>query len=416
MLPLVLAMTLLPVSSWRPIVGILFSDVLILIFISANIMKVFFNFYFDTRVTFALFLIIVGLLLSSLFDSAGLIPALPNIGKIIFVFAYISLFLNKAIFSAKSFEVVTLGLVFSGIVNGIGVVSQAAGFFASDLYFGAESYGRFPGFCEHPNETGMIASASIIAGFYFLAFKRCEARILGWIFLSVLGSLVSLVLCASMTAMSSTFIGLLLLCFFQTFNGERRGFFIFFSFLVACLFIMPLFFVFGGENSIQERVIRQINQENSDDTLASRVDTYFAAFDSIYSNPLVGVGASPDNSHTVTGYAVHNLFISYFYIGGFFSFLGLAMVLIFVLSVLLATVKNKNFAKHDYDCWAASCCASGIFVAVLMGGQFAPILFQRSFWLPISISIGWAVFLSVRAGLQRVTSPVSMNPGPQARP
>ncbi len=68
------------------------------------------------------------------------------------------------------------------------------------------------------------------------------------------------------------------------------------------------------------------NSGTADATLQTRIDSYEAAWDTIQSSPLVGVGLAREGADTPTGLAVHNLFLAAWYQAGLFGLIGVLLV------------------------------------------------------------------------------------------
>ena len=82
----------------------------------------------------------------------------------------------------------------------------------------------------------------------------------------------------------------------------------------------------GDPPKLVARLIQLKEKAIQFNTVQTRMENFQVAWKSITQDIFVGVGLGPQNGRTETGRLVHNLWISYWYEGGLFAFLGIILL------------------------------------------------------------------------------------------
>lgn len=138
-------------------------------------------------------------------------------------------------------------------------------------------------------------------------------------------------------------------------------------------------------------------------TLAARVEVFQLAWRHIADSPLIGVGLGfdPRTSASALPDLIHNAFLSAWYQGGLFAFVGLGLISLTGLHVGLRTAKDAR--TTDERLLAGS--LLGSFAAYIAFGLGTPALYERYGWVLL------ALVVALRA-IQLRRPPEDGEPGP----
>lgn len=320
----------------------------------------------------ALGLVMAGLTLSSVFRSSNAPESLSAVFKLSFVF--LLFFLQAPLIANTRAKVVilTLCLSVSGVVAFVGAFIQAKTGAAGGL-FGEAVYGRLTGFTEHPNELGIHCVAALFSSVYLIRSALVTGGLAVIVLIAGCLSGAAVLLSASMTAAASVLLGAGVIVFADVRAGKYRS--VVYALLIAV--VLPASWLFfsevGGENSLDNRVHSLFDADVEDTTLGSRTLTYEVAWDQIKESPLIGRGSAVADAPAIGDTLVHNVFLRAWYEGG-----GVAMV---GMVALFAVVGYMCMSTNVGD----SASRTALFVSLLVGCWFAPILFQRVVWVVVCI-------------------------------
>lgn len=260
-------------------------------------------------------------------------------------------------------------------------VGAAAQLIWGDIIPGTSPAGcRMTGFVEHVNELGGITSIALVPALHLAASDRqaiwpsCGKWLI--VFLTAGG----LILSGSVTGVLSAGIGFLIWAIMSKVALKDLAVFVIgagtviglLSMANDCAYLIWL-----------DRLNVLFAQGHDAITLASRFDTYKAAWEVISQEPIVGVGVGPLNGRTRTGYVVHNILLGSWYEAGLFGFLGMLLVLSSIAALGVKMIRNPSLKQIQMI--GISFLSS--YMAFVVFAFVQPIYFKRFVWISAALLV-----------------------------
>jgi O-antigen/teichoic acid export membrane protein len=349
-------------------------------------------------------LLLYGLLIFSLGAFASTFSSLSPNASIAVVVRLLMLtavwfWLGTAVLRRREHVLTAAGLwVASAALNGIGSIAQMM-VDPNIIPGGRVEWGRTTAFTAQMNDLGGIAAIALIPALMF-CMRRSRNP------LSTLAAYAGLLLAATGLILSGS-VGALLAAAVGSFlwitaapRLPARALVLFGVALVGAVALLQ----FQESNDALtpatrlERVTGSPTDPNA--TLWTRVETYRGAIDRIVENPFTGVGLDSESSTIGTPpEQPHNLVIGLWFKAGFIGLAGVVLLLVAILSVARATLREA--ASVDEQMLAVALLCS--FVAFLVFSMSAPAIYTRYGWAPA------ALLLALRAAQTRRTAPSAVD-------
>lgn len=361
----------IPMLIVRPVAGTTLSD-LIYFLCMAMTLFVMFNkrkiqyIKFPPLLMFGLILFMLGAIVSSL-ASGEVITSIAKAARLPFIilvwFWLCVILLNKEKYVYTTLKIWVASMAFNGLISVLQLKME--------IPYTVNFYGRMTAFTGNISDLGAVTSIAFIPALV-LATKKTKYTLLSYITMLLvgLGVIMSGSVSGLITVVVGTFIWLMI--------GRPS-----FRFLVVgSLLAVSLIVVMGIQESkglvtplSRIEASTSLNSSDSNATMMSRLVTYKAGLDEISHNPFIGVGFH--GKETETGFGVHNIFLGALYQGGIFSFLGLLIICISILSLGYYNVKNST-TKLSVDISLALFIS---FICMLVFGMTGQFLYQRYAWI-----------------------------------
>jgi O-antigen/teichoic acid export membrane protein len=337
-------------------------------------------------------LLLYGLLIFSLGAFASTFSSLSPNASIAVVVRLLMLtavwfWLGTVVLRRREHVVTAAGLwVASAALNGIGSIAQMT-VDPNIIPGGRVDWGRATAFTEQMNDLGGIAAVALIPALMFCMRPSRNP-------LSTLAAYAGLLLAATGLILSGS-VGALLAAavggFLWITAAPRLPARTFVLFGVALVAVVALLHFQESKDALTpatrlERVTGSPTDPNA--TLWSRVEIYREAIDRIVDNPFTGVGLDSESSTIGTPpYEPHNLVIGLWFKAGFIGLAGVVLLLVAILSVARATIREA--ASVDELTLAVALLCS--FVAFLVFSMSAPGLYTRYGWAPAALLVALRV-------------------------
>jgi O-antigen/teichoic acid export membrane protein len=337
-------------------------------------------------------LLLYGLLIFSLGAFASTFSSLSPNASIAVVVRLLMLtavwfWLGTVVLRRREHVLTAAGLwVASAALNGIGSIAQMT-VDPNIIPGGRVDWGRATAFTEQMNDLGGIAAVALIPALMFCMRPSRNP-------LSTLAAYAGLLLAATGLILSGS-VGALLAAavggFLWITAAPRLPARTFVLFGVALVAVVALLHFQESKDALTpatrlERVTGSPTDPNA--TLWSRVETYREAIDRIVDNPFTGVGLDSESSTIGTPpYEPHNLVIGLWFKAGFIGLAGVVLLLVAILSVARATIREA--ASVDELMLAVALLCS--FVAFLVFSMSAPGLYTRYGWAPAALLVALRV-------------------------
>lgn len=317
-----------------------------------------------------------GGLLSSLGTEAW-VESLTVVARVIYI-TLVWFWLGAVLLTNPSHLRVAIGCwVASAALGGAGAIVQTL--FGDVIPGGEVHYGRVSGFVYQVNDLGGLCAVAAIPAAMLVA----RAETLAGRLASTAGLLLivaGLLLSSSVTAMVAV-AGAGAVWIVVT---DRRA-----RVLVPVVAGVLLLSTFAAGNnryweSPLERLETSTAQSGTDEaTFAMRVDSYEAAWETIDSSPLLGVGLTRVGADTSTGLAVHNLFLAVWYQAGLIALVGM----LFIVAYALVTGWRALVEARGSEERAVARALFAAMLAFLVFAQAQPTLFQRYGWMSVALLV-----------------------------
>lgn len=293
--------------------------------------------------------------------------------------------------------------VISIAVSGAAAVAQL--FFGDVIPSTAITFGRMTGFTQHVNDLGGMTSIAL-APAVVLAIRRSTPTAQRLVAAGC-GAFIAagLVLSGSVGGMMAGFVAMLVVIS----SGRSAGRLLILGGAVVAVMVLAL-----GPASTKNAVtpVTRINEATggagrAQNTLHLRLGDYRQAWERIQDSPLVGVGLGPDNGVVRAGLQVHNMLLGPWFEAGALGAVGMVVILMAIGTM----ARRVSRTADDPDDWRTAIALSAAFLAFLVFGLGAPVLFQRYGWVCAALLV--AMRAQQRAGVRaREASLESTNPVP----
>lgn len=264
----------------------------------------------------------------------------------------------------------------SAAVTGVGAVAQLV--WGDVIPLISLAWGRMTGFTEHVNDLAGVTSVALAPALALVIYSANRiwtssgASIL--VFLISIGLVLSVSISGAVAALASLLVWAIM-------SNSPKKHLVVFSISVALIFVVITYQADYVELTILTR-LSDISVEGGQlYTLASRLETYSAAWGVILQNPLVGVGLGPFTGTTKTGHVVHNIFLLSWYEAGVFGFLGMLIIIGTVAWVGIKLVRYPR--SHQERVIGAALFAS--YIGFLVLGMAQPIYYKRFGWISAAL-------------------------------
>lgn len=236
---------------------------------------------------------------------------------------------------------------------------------------------RSPGLAGHPNVLGVMAGVAILLCLDAMLARRGRvlARVL--VFMVLLINVGALITTGSLSAMSATVFGVLVLFYGHGFRLAR-------ILTVATLSIASIWVVIlipavsALLRNPVDRFLQVTGQTAYVSTLDIREQTYDAAWAYIVGDPLAGRGLAAENAAARDyGTVVHNVFLRAWYQGGILLAVAIAALIAATLILVVQCIVARKYALPV-----------GIIVVMLSYALTSAFFEQAYYWLPVIAS--WA--------------------------
>lgn len=338
-------------------------------------------------------LIIFGAILS-LFRTENISVAFIELVQFIFVS---TLFISLIWILVRRGKIQTIlkAFVFSGFFSaGISIIDFLIGSsigpllsYKPDLLL----WGRYAGTLGHPNKFGFFLVITALLSTYFIA-SNIKWRRLFWIICFVV-HLIGIYLSGSLTAYIGLCIGLFWILFLRRWKTSLAFRIITGFILLFIIFIGGVISLFPEVESIpipeNQTIITVTLDRVQSITAESRLILYKESFQSIMKNPIIGYGFDQLSTSGISYYqrylsgTVHNAILQIFYLGGFFSFLGLILIYANLTTASIRTVQQTTSNNQQH----LLIYISAAVIAIIIMDQFQDAIYQREKWLAIGLFI-----------------------------
>jgi len=235
---------------------------------------------------------------------------------------------------------------------------------------------RAAGLAGHPNRLGFMALCAVLLTVALLLRRGAKPTVL--LTGVALINFAALLATGSLSAISSTLVGLLLLSYIHRRHIGKLlpGVLL----LAVALSMLPKFHAIylSAVQFIANRFVTVTESSGGASSINVRRDTYTFALERIRSDPFLGVGMDSTNAVTDDGKTVvHNYLLHAWFQGGIlllFVFLGASIIAIYIL---FQTLKNKEL-------WGFS---ASLGVACLVFASTSAWFVEQFYWIPLLTAI-----------------------------
>lgn len=266
--------------------------------------------------------------------------------------------------------------VASVAIAGTAAIAQ---YFLGDVIPGTSpEWGRMPGTGDHVNDLGAMAAialvpAFVVGGRLLPGPLRIVPPLLIFVGLLLSGAVAGMIAAAGA-----------LLVWFGLGHLPTRA-----LVLVAVLVTASVVIVQSGGSELPVTPLQRIERvtSSSDDpgaTLWTRLETYRASLKRISENPIVGTGLASSDGLTTSGFVVHNVLLGPSDRAGLLGGLGMLLILFSV-----ARIGRTIFIEASTEDRPLCAALFSAFVAFLLFGMTAPILFQRYGWVAAALILAY---------------------------
>jgi O-antigen ligase len=326
---------------------------------------------FPPYMVLGLFFFTIGGVLSSCFAKLPLVSVIALIKYLYLIVVWFwlgTILLEKSEHVYKAIFLWTSSAAFSGF----GALLQI---FWEDIIPGVyPSHSRMTGLTEHVNDLGGLTSIALIPAIMMLTrFPKSIWRfIYSWVCVILIA--IGLVLSVSMSGVTALLVSLIVWLSINKITLKN----IMILSLSSVLFISAISIQSRSKGvSILSRLYDILNNGFSLLTLQTRVETYFAAWEAIRKNPLLGVGLGPNVGLTKTGDVVHNIFLANWFESGLFGFLGILLILGTIAQIAYKGINNPNRSPDKI----IGIALFSSYIAFLVLGLAQPIYYKRFGWI-----------------------------------
>lgn len=290
----------------------------------------------------------------------------------------------------------------SAALGGAGAIVQTL---LGDVIPGGDvHFGRVSGFAYDVNDLGgLCAVAALPAAMLVTQARTAVTRVasIGALLLVVAGLLLSSSVSGALAVAGAGLVWLAL--------ASRRMRVL--VPLAAAVLVLSSFAATNNrywESPLERLGTTSSNSGSADATVQTRVDSYEAAWETIQSSPLVGVGLTREGADTPTGLAVHNLFLAAWYQAGLLGLLGVLLMAAFGLG----TGWRAMLEARDREERATAQALFAAVLAFLLFAQAQPTLFQRYGWISLALVVALRGVQLRSAATARDPTPARTEPGP----
>ena len=289
----------------------------------------------------------------------------------------------------------------SAALGGAGAIVQTL--FGDVIPGGDVHFGRVSGFVYQVNDLGGLCAVAALPAAMLVTQARTlagRAASIGALLLIVAGILLSSSVSGAVAVAGAGAVWLAL--------ASRRIRVL--VPLAAAILVLTTFAAANNryyESPLERFGTASSNSGTADATLQTRIDSYEAAWDTIQSSPVVGVGLTREGADTPTGLAVHNLFLAAWYQAGLFGLIG---VLLVAGSALAAGWKAMLAARSREERATAQALFAAV-LAFLLFAQAQPTLFQRYGWISVAMVIALRGLQLRSAAAARADAPARADAG-----
>jgi O-antigen/teichoic acid export membrane protein/O-antigen ligase len=333
-------------------------------------------------------LVLYGLLIFSLGALASTFSSLSPNASIAVVLRVLMLtavwfWLGTAVLRRREHVLTAAGLwVASAAFNGIGSIAQMT-VDPNIIPGGGVEWGRATAFTEQMNDLGGIAAVALIPALMFCMRPSRNPLSTLAAYAGLLLAATGLILSGSVGALFAAAVG----GFLWLTATPRLPARTFVLFGVALVGVVALLHFQESTGALTPATrLETVTGSSSDPnaTLWSRVETYRLAIDRIVDNPFRGVGLDSESSTIGTPpYEPHNLVIGVWFKAGFIGLAGVVLLLVAILSVARATIREATSVDEQMVAVALLCS----FVVFLVFSMSAPVLYTRYGWAPAALLV-----------------------------
>ncbi len=289
--------------------------------------------------------------------------------------------LGTVLLTKKSHIVVAVvcWVIAAAITSG-GAVAQ---FFLGNVIPGGQvDYGRYTGLTGHVNDLAGVVGIAFLPALLLVSLWRTFSWKTVCAYLLFAALSVGLLLSGSVGGLSAAAVGILI--WLVLVRARWR------SALVLLTLVFAASFTQGrlsqNDPTVSSSPLQRLHtvtnsSEGSRATALLREDTLLVAFRRIEAQPVLGVGLDRASAKTETGYLVHNIIVKAWYEAGL---LGLTGMLLLLLTVGVSGWRAMKHARDASEKRIGAALLSG-FIAFLVFGSGAPLLFQRYGWMPAAL-------------------------------
>lgn len=288
--------------------------------------------------------------------------------------------------SADHVRTATFFWVLSAAIAGLAAIGQVAGVFP----LGASQYGRYSGLAGHVNDLGGLTAIAFVPA-VMLASTRSRRRLYRLVAFVCVGTIgAGVVLSGSFGAIGAAASALLL----WLVSSRRFSQTLAVAVVLASATIVLAHPTSNHVVSPQQRLAEVLGTAGTPQqgTLSDRQQGVAEAWHSIEKSPLTGVGLSPTGARTANGYQVHDFLLKPFYEGGVLAAAGMLIILVTIAVTAIRVVRAAR-DRAEFTLAIGLLCG---YVAFIVFGIVAPVLYQRFGWMPAALILALAAVQRAR--------------------
>lgn len=321
-----------------------------------------------TILAFSIFLLLVGLALSSIVNGD------PNYGLKVgsqYIYSYLLLPITFFVIVKNKRQLFYIAKIFIFALNALILIGYIYGFFDPSLVY--SDYGRFSSFLENPGILSKLISLTFPILLWVFLSKKIS---LTYLIFSFIVYFSGLLFCSSFAGFISTFLSL-----FVFLMLNKKTFYL--TLIISGSFLALLSFYNVESWSLpevfQKRIIPIVAGDSDISEAGSysvRIDLFKEAENQIINSPVIGLGTDQ-----FTGYvSVHSTPILLWVEGGILSFLGWIGINLLVFKLSISSLKRQGRSKDGALCIS-------VFLTFSFISFTYPHLYSRYWVIPLCIAL-----------------------------